>query len=126
MWLFASLAGLAFVLAAVGIYSVVAYSVRTRMKEISVRIALGASPADVLRLVIAEGMKPTLVGVALGAFGAYALRGVLSKLIYGVSAADPLTFLVVALLLATVAFIACGIPGLRATRVQPVEALRNE
>jgi len=89
-------------------------------------MALGARPADVLRLVIAEGMKPTLLGVTLGAFGAYALGGVLSKLIYGVSATDPLTFLVVAVLLMAVALVACAIPAYRATRVQPVQALRGE
>jgi putative ABC transport system permease protein len=126
MWLFAALAGLAFLLATVGIYSVLAYSVRSRVREIGVRIALGASSADVLGLVIAEGMRPTAVGVLIGACGAFALGGVLSKLIYGVSPADPLTFLAVALLLALVAAAACVIPGFRATRVQPSTALRNE
>jgi len=126
MWLFAALAGLAFLLASVGIYSVLSYSVRSRSMEISIRMALGARPADVLRLVIAEGMKPTLVGVTLGAFGAYALGGVLSKLVYGVSATDPLTFLAVAVLLVAVALVACAIPAYRATRVQPVQALRGE
>jgi putative ABC transport system permease protein len=126
MWLFAALAGLAFLLASVGIYSVLSYSVRSRSMEISIRMALGARPADVLRLVIAEGMKPTLLGVALGACGAYALGGVLSKLVYGVSATDPLTFLAVAVLLVAVALVACAIPAYRATRVQPVQALRGE
>jgi predicted permease len=126
MWLFTALAGLAFILAAVGIYSVLAYSVRSRVREIGVRIALGAGPADVLRLVVVEGMKPTLVGMVLGALGAYALGGVLSKLIYGVKASDPLTFGAVALLLGVVALLACSVPAFRATRVQPVEALRIE
>ena len=126
MWLFAALAGLAFLLATVGIYSVLAYSVRSRVREIGVRIALGASSRDVLGLVIAEGMRPTVAGILIGACGAFALGGVLSKLIYGVSPADPLTFLVVALLLTLVAAAACLIPGYRATRVQPVIALRNE
>jgi hypothetical protein len=103
MWLFAALAGLAFLLATVGIYSVLAYSVRSRMHEIGVRIALGARPADVIRLVVAEGMRPTLIGVAVGAAGAFALGGVLSKLVYGVSPADPLTFITVAVLLSAVA-----------------------
>jgi putative ABC transport system permease protein len=89
MWLFAALAGLAFLLATVGIYSVLAYSVRSRVREIGVRMALGASSGDVLGLVIAEGMRPTLAGVLIGACGAFALGGVLSKLIYGVSPADP-------------------------------------
>jgi putative ABC transport system permease protein len=126
MWLFAALAGLAFLLASIGIYSVLAYSVRSRVREIGVRMALGARPADVLRLVIAEGMKPTLAGVVLGALGAWALSGVLSKLIYGVKATDPLTFIVVAVLLAGVALVACTVPGYRATRVLPLEALHNE
>lgn len=126
MWLFAALAGLAFLLATVGIYSVLAYSVRSRVREIGVRIALGASTGDVLRLILVEGMRPTADGILIGAGGAFALGGVLSKLIYGVSPADPLTFLAVALLLTLVAAAACAIPGYRATRVQPVTALRNE
>jgi predicted permease len=126
MWLFAALAGLAFLLATVGIYSVLAYSVRTRVREIGIRIALGASSGDVLGLVMAEGMRPTVAGVLIGGCGAFALGGLLSKLIYGISPADPLTFLTVALLLTLVAAAACAIPGYRATRVQPVTALRNE
>lgn len=126
MWLFAALAGLAFLLASVGIYSVLAYSIRNRVTEISIRIALGARPVDVLRLVIAEGMKPTLIGITLSALGASALGSLLSKLIYGVSPTDPLTFMVVALLLMTVALAACAIPAYRATRLQPVQALRSE
>jgi putative ABC transport system permease protein len=126
MWLFAALAGLAFLLAAVGIYSVLAYSVRNRVQEIGVRIALGAAPADVLRLVVSEGMRPALAGIGLGACGALALGGVLSKLVFGVSPADPVTFLAVALALATVAVLACVIPAYRATRIHPVIALRNE
>lgn len=126
MWLFAALAGLAFLLAAVGIYSVLAYSVRSRVREIGVRIALGASSGDILGLVIAEGMRPTAAGVLIGACGAFALGGVLSKLIYGVSPTDPLTFLTVALLLTFVALAACAIPSYRATRIQPITALRNE
>jgi putative ABC transport system permease protein len=100
--------------------------VRSRVHEIGVRIALGAAPGDVIRLVVGEGMRPALLGVALGAVGAFALGGVLSKLIYGVGAADPLTFFAVALLLGFVAVIACVIPGYRATRVHLIVALRNE
>jgi predicted permease len=126
MWLFAALAGLAFLLASVGIYGVLAYSTRNRVTEISIRMALGASPAGVTRLVIAEGMKPTLIGMVLGALGAYALGDLLSKLIYGVSPTDPLTFFVVAVVLMAVALGACAIPAYRATRIQPIQALRGE
>jgi predicted permease len=126
MWLFAALAGLAFLLASVGIYSVLAYSIRNRVAEISIRMALGARPAGILRLVIIEGMKPTLIGMLLGAMGAYALGGLLSKLIYGVRPTDPLTFLAVVLLLMGVALVACVIPAYRATRIEPVQALRGE
>jgi len=126
MWLFTALAGLAFILAAVGIYSVLAYSVRSRVREIGVRIALGASSGDVLKLVVIEGMKPAVLGMVLGALGAYALGGVLSKLIYGIKASDPLTFGAVALLLGVVALVACIVPAFRAMHIQPVEALRTE
>jgi predicted permease len=126
MWLLAALAGLAFLLASVGIYGVLAYSIRSRATEISIRMALGASPAGVITLLIAEGIKPTLIGIILGALGTYALAGLLSKLIYGVSPTDPLTFLVVVLLLMGVALIACAVPAYRATRLQPIQALRAE
>lgn len=126
MWLFAALAGLAFLLAIVGIYSVLSYSIRSRVQEIGVRIALGAGPADILRLVIAEGMRPALIGITVGAAGALALGGILARLVYGVSPADPLTFAAVGVLLTFVSLIACAIPGYRATRVQPVIAIRND
>ena len=79
-----------------------------------------------IRLVVSEGMRPTLIGVAVAAAGAFALGGVLSKLVYGVSPADPLTFITVAVLLSAVAAAACAIPGYRATRVHPLVALRDE
>jgi predicted permease len=126
MLLFVALASLAFVLAAVGIYSVLAYSVRSRVQEISIRMALGAQVRDVLRLILFEGMKPALLGIAVGTFGAWTLSNILSKLVYGVSTTDPFTFAAVAALLASVAFMACLIPAYRATRVEPVNALRNE
>ena len=126
MLLFVALALLAFVLAAAGIYSVLAYNVRSRTPEISVRMALGARIGDVLRLVVADGMKPALAGIALGTLGASFLAGLLSNLIYGVSPTDPMTFGVVALLVAAVALAACMIPAWQATRVEPVEALRSE
>lgn len=126
MFLFAALAGLAFLLAAVGIYSVLAYSVRSRVQEIGIRMALGARVGDVLRLIVIEGMKPTLIGIVFGVFGAWLLSGILARLVFGVSATDPYTFGAVALLLAGVALMSCLIPAYRATRVEPVTALRNE
>jgi putative ABC transport system permease protein len=126
MLLFVALASLAFVLAAVGIYSVLAYSVRSRVQEISIRMALGAQVRDVLGLILFEGMKPALLGIVVGTFGAWTLSNILSNLVYGVSTTDPYTFAIVAVLLATVACMACLIPAYRATRVEPVSALRNE
>jgi putative ABC transport system permease protein len=126
MLLFVALASLAFVLAAAGIYSVLAYSVRSRVQEISIRMALGAQVRDVLGLILFEGMKPAILGIALGTFGAWTLSDILSKLVYGVSTTDPYTFAAVAVLLGTVACLACLIPAYRATRVEPVSALRNE
>jgi predicted permease len=126
MWLFSALAGLAFLLSTVGIYSVLSYSVRTRVREIGLRMALGARAADVLWLVVTEGIKPTLVGISVGIAGAMAMGGVLSRLIFGIKSTDPLTYAVIVVLLATVALIACIVPAHRATRVQPIDALQNE
>ncbi|MGA8073513.1 MAG: ABC transporter permease [Candidatus Acidiferrales bacterium] len=126
MLLLASFAGLAMLLAAVGIYSVLSYAVRRRTREIGIRMALGAQVRDVLRLVVADGMKPTLLGVAIGIAGALALSRVVAKLIYGVSPTDPVTLVAVALLLATVAFLASVIPAIRATKVEPMVALHEE
>jgi putative ABC transport system permease protein len=124
--LFAAFAGLAVLLAAVGIYSVLAYTVRRRVREIGIRMALGAQISDVLRMVMVEGMTPTLIGMATGVTGALALGRVLSSLIYGVQASDPVTFLAVSALLAAVALLASLIPGYRATRIAPIQALREE
>jgi putative ABC transport system permease protein len=126
MLLLASFAALALILAAVGIYSVLAYAVRQRQREIGIRIALGAQLGDVLRMVVAEGMRPALIGVALGLAGALALSRVISSLIFGVSKSDPLTFMSVSALLATVALVASLLPAYRATRVDPIRALREE
>jgi putative ABC transport system permease protein len=126
MLLLGAFAGLALLLAAVGIYSVLSYSVRRSVREIGIRLALGARLADVLRIVVFEGMKPSLLGVAIGIAGALVLGRVLSSLIYGVRPTDLITFLVVATLLAAVALIASIIPAYRATRVDPMVALRYE
>jgi len=114
------------ILAAIGIYSVLSYSVRRRVQEIGIRLALGARLSDVLRMVIVEGMKPTLLGVTVGIVGALALGRVMSSLIYGVKPTDPLTFLAVAAVLAMVALLATFIPAYRAAKVDPMVALRYE
>jgi putative ABC transport system permease protein len=126
MLLLGAFAGLALLLAGVGIYSVLSYSVRRSVREIGIRMALGAQLSDVLRRVVLEGMKPTLLGVAIGAGGALALGRVLSGMIYGVKATDPVTFLAVAVLLAVIALLASLIPAYRATKVDPMVALRYE
>lgn len=117
---------LALILAAIGIYSVLSYSVRRRVQEIGIRLALGASLSDVLRMVIFEGLRPTLLGVFLGIAGAFALARVMSNLIYGVKPTDPLTFVSVAFLLGMVALVASIIPAYRAAKVDPLVALRYE
>jgi predicted permease len=124
--LLGAFAGLALVLAAVGIYGVLSYTVRRRVREIGIRMALGASHSDVLRLVVTDGMKPILLGVALGIAAALALSRVVASLIFGVRATDPLTFAAVALLLVAVGLLATVLPAYRATRVEPVSILREE
>jgi putative ABC transport system permease protein len=119
-------AGVALLLAAVGIYSVLAYIVRGRSREIGIRTALGARPADILRMVIAEGLSPTLIGIATGTIGALASAKVLKSLVFGVSASDPLTLGAVAATLAVVALTASLVPAYRALRLDPVKVLRAE
>jgi len=126
MLLLAVFAALALVLAAVGIYSVLAYSVRRRIREIGIRMALGAQIRDVLRLVVVEGMKPAIIGLLIGLFGALALGRVLSGLIFGVKPTDPVTYAAVSVLLAMVALCATLIPAYRATRVDPMKTLHEE
>jgi putative ABC transport system permease protein len=126
MLLLAVFAGLALLLAAIGIYSVLSYSVKRRVREIGIRMALGAQVRDVLRLIVIEGMRPTLIGVAIGLAGALALGRVLANLIYGVKPTDPITFGAVSVLLAGVGLFASIIPAYRATRVEPMKTLRDE
>ena len=117
---------LAMILAATGIYGVISYSVAQRTQEIGVRMALGARPLDVLKLVVRQGMMLALIGVIVGLAGALALTRVMSSLLFGVTERDPITFVAVAALLIVVAFIACFVPAHRATRVDPLIALRCE
>jgi predicted permease len=126
MRLLAIFAALALVLATVGIYSVLAYTVRQRVREIGIRMALGAPSRGVLRLVVIEGLKPTLIGVALGLVLAAALVRVMNTLLFGVDQHDPGTFSVVAVLMLMVGAAAALIPAYRATRVDPIVTLRSE
>ena len=126
VWLMGSFAFVALLLAALGIYGVMTYTTGQRTRELGIRLALGAQTSDVLKLVTVQGMKLALIGVALGLLGSFALTRLMKSMLFGVGTTDPLTFTFVPLLLGVVGFVACYIPARRATRVDPLIALRSE
>jgi putative ABC transport system permease protein len=126
MWLIGAFAGLALILAAVGIYGVMAYSVSQRTREIGIRIALGAQRANVLRLIMGQGAKLAVAGVVAGVIGAFALTRLMESLLFGVSPKDLATFSVVPVIVLALILVGCYIPARRATKLDPVVALREE
>jgi putative ABC transport system permease protein len=119
-------AGIALLLAGMGLYAVMAYAVSQRTHEIGVRLALGAQSNNILRLILGSGLKLTLAGMALGMAGAFALTKFMESLLYGIGARDALTFILASSTLVGAALLACWLPARRATRVDPLVALRNE
>ena len=126
MALLGAFAGLALVLSALGIYSVLSYTVAQRTREIGVRIALGAQRGNVLRLVVGSGVRLAILGIAVGIAVGLALTQLMTDLLYGVRATDPVTFGVVTVILGAVSLLACCIPARRAMKVDPIVALRHE
>jgi putative ABC transport system permease protein len=124
--LLGSFSVIALLLAAVGIYGVMAYSVSQRTQEIGVRVALGATTKNVLSMVIGQGLKLTVVGLAVGLTGSFLLSRVMASLLFEISPTDPLTFAIVGVGLAAVALLACFVPARRAAKVDPMVALRYE
>jgi putative ABC transport system permease protein len=126
MTLLAVVAGIALVLAVAGIYGTVSYAVAQRNSEIGIRVALGATSGEILRLVLVDALKPVLAGLVVGLGAAFALTRALERLVFGVNTTDALTFVSLPALLAVVAFLASLVPALRATRVDPLDALRMD
>ena len=124
--LIASLAVVALVLSAVGIYGVMAYYVQQHAKDISIRLALGGGPSDVVQLVVGQGMKVVVAGVALGLLAAVSLTRLMASLLFGIGAADTFTYAAAAVLLLGVALLGCSVPAGRAVAMQPAAVLRNE
>jgi ABC-type antimicrobial peptide transport system permease subunit len=116
---------LALILATIGIYGVMAYSVSQSRQEIGIRMALGARPGDVWRMVLRRGIAITAAGMGIGLLGAFGVSRIVGNLLYGVSATDPMTFVLISLLLCGVALVACFVPARRATKVDPVMAIRS-
>jgi ABC-type antimicrobial peptide transport system permease subunit len=126
MWLLGIFAGVALLLASIGIYGAVAYTVEQRTGEIGVRMALGAQTRDVLRLVVNQGMKPVVIGLAIGIVSAFALGRLIASQLYQVSAHDPALLGGTTILLSAIALVACLLPARRAAMVDPIQALRTE
>jgi putative ABC transport system permease protein len=126
MFLFASFALLALLLTSVGIYGIVSYSVNQRTREIGIRIALGAQRSDVVRLILSNGVTLAVAGIVIGIAGAFALTRFMTALLFGVTATDLSTFVFVSVFLFLVAVVACFVPARRATKVDPLVALRYE
>ena len=125
-WLLGIFAGIALLLAAIGIYGAVAYTVEQRTGEIGVRMALGAQTRDVLRLIVSQGMRPVVIGLAIGIVSTFALGRLLTSQLYEVSARNPALLAASTVLLAAIALIACLVPARRAAHVDPIQALRAE
>ncbi|MGH9960962.1 MAG: FtsX-like permease family protein, partial [Pyrinomonadaceae bacterium] len=126
LFLLGCFAVLALVLAGVGIYGLISYSTKQRTREIGIRMALGAQRRDILQLIMGQGLRMTLIGVAIGLAGSLALTRVMKTLLFGISATDPATFVLIALLLTVIALLACYLPARRAAKVDPLAALRYE